>query len=222
MLSYIGGPFVPVRSYRCVSVSVILKAGLGTIIITLVLCFSISLFFNHIDIIPFVGECGLFPPEKYIFRCGIITCAVLLCISCVGVYWSNDGYRCVITLIAALLGCVGLAGLGSVTPIEFALLHEGFTFLYLISFVVYFILFTYHSKVKMVSHLLFITRCILAIISSVCLIIYIVLYIKYDFNQQVTILTPVLQWLLYINGFLYLYTISYEFSNVHLTLNKSF
>jgi hypothetical protein len=122
-----------------------------------------------------VGECGIFPPEKYIFRCGIITCAVLLCISCVGVYWSNDGYRCVITLIAALLGCVGLAGLGSVTPIEFALLHEGFTFLYLISFVVYFILFTYHSKVKMVSHLLFITRCILAIISSVCLIIYIVL-----------------------------------------------
>jgi hypothetical membrane protein len=54
--------------------------AVGLPLITIFVCYGIAVYLGHVDKpwLPMISDCGVFPPEKYIFRVGLITSAGLL------------------------------------------------------------------------------------------------------------------------------------------------
>ena len=54
--------------------------AVGLPLATIFICYGIAVYLGHVDKpwLPMISDCGVFPPEKYIFRVGLITSAGLL------------------------------------------------------------------------------------------------------------------------------------------------
>lgn len=54
--------------------------AVGLPLVTIFICYGIAVYLGHVDKpwLPMISDCGVFPPEKYIFRVGLITSAGLL------------------------------------------------------------------------------------------------------------------------------------------------
>ena len=106
-----------------VSLSLLLK--LGVILALLTITISYMLGRTHIDSIPMISDCGIYKPERYVFRLGSISAAMLMGVASVGVYTSSSQYRNKFGLVLALTGSIGLGVLGSVNIVENWTLHTG-------------------------------------------------------------------------------------------------
>jgi hypothetical protein len=54
--------------------------AVGLPLATIFICYGIAVYLGHVDKpwLPMISDCGVFPPEKYLFRIGLITSAGLL------------------------------------------------------------------------------------------------------------------------------------------------
>ena len=77
------------------------------------------------DGIPMISDCGIRKPERYIFRLGSISAAMVMGLACVGVYNSSAKYRSRLAMVLGVAGSAGLALLGSVNIVENWTLHTG-------------------------------------------------------------------------------------------------
>jgi hypothetical protein len=178
------------------SLATILRTGVILAVLVSVTCYIMALSNNHLDyFIPMISDCGSRPPEKYIFHYGCITSSILLSIAGVGIYMTDEKYRYKVTLFTALLGCVGLAGLGSVSLLENLTLHMSFATLFFISFAVFIILFTYHSSVKGIRRSQLLTRYALTVVNCLCVVTFLILHV--DYHRFITIIAA-MEWYNYL------------------------
>ncbi len=68
----------------------ILYFGVLEVLATVLICYTLAVMEGHKPAwLPTISECGVEPPEKYIFRWGIMTGGILLFIEAIILYWSK-------------------------------------------------------------------------------------------------------------------------------------
>ena len=107
---------------------VVTHAGALVTLGTVLLCYTIAVSLGHVPAwLPMISDCAVDPPEKYIFRLGIVIDAMILALNTVVVYkvagraFSNSK----LGLILGLVGCAALAVVGVVNENENGYLHLG-------------------------------------------------------------------------------------------------
>ena len=103
---------------------------------TVLLCYTIAVSLGHVPAwLPMISDCAVDPPEKYIFRLGIVIGAMILALNTVVVYkvagraFSNSK----LSLILGLLACAAFAVVGVVNENENGHLHLGIKHLVVIN-----------------------------------------------------------------------------------------
>ncbi|XP_011406556.2 PREDICTED: transmembrane protein 150A-like [Amphimedon queenslandica] len=193
-----------------VSLSFLLKLGVIQALLTVIVSYILGR--THIDSIPMISDCGMYKPERYVFRLGSVSAAMLMGVASVGVYTSSSQYRNKVALCLAVTGSIGLGVLGSVNIMENWTLHTVSAIIFLFSFGAYINLFTFLSR-RSISSLLFKLRITLALINTITLIIFFILH--YDFDR-LRVSIAILEWVFFFNALIFQWTLSNEFKSTQL------
>ena len=104
---------------------IIIGCGSGVVTFTIFLCYGIAVWLGHVPAwLPTISDCAVEAPEKYPFRLGIVTGALLLSLEVVAVYHSDRKFSK--NKLCLYLGCIaslGLAVVGVVNEKEDNFIH---------------------------------------------------------------------------------------------------
>ena len=94
---------------------------------TILLCYSIAVTEGHVPAwLPMISDCAVLAPEKYPFRLGLISGALLMEVEILLAYFSNKGYsNNNLSLIAGSIAAVGLGVVGAINEQENNTIHSG-------------------------------------------------------------------------------------------------
>ena len=100
---------------------------------TILLCYFLAVYYGHVPAwLPMISDCAVEAPEKYPFRLGIITTAVMLFVNAYLFYFFLNTYELggrkeldKVGLLLAGLASFGLAIVGAVNEVENTTLHGG-------------------------------------------------------------------------------------------------
>ena len=108
---------------------VVTHAGALITLGTVLLCYTIAVSLGHVPAwLPMISDCAVDPPEKYIFRLGIVTGAMILALNTVVVYQADRAFsNSKLSLILGVVACTCLAIVGVVNEKENNDLHSGST-----------------------------------------------------------------------------------------------
>jgi len=82
----------------------VLFAGIFEVLFTIFLCYILAVSLGHKEAwLPTISECGVYSPEKYFFRWGILAGGLLLCLEAV-VLWLPKRISTVVSALAFLAG----------------------------------------------------------------------------------------------------------------------
>lgn len=135
--------------------------GASIILTTIFTCYGIAVYLGHVPAwLPMISDCAVSPPEKYLFRLGIVTGAIFLFIEAKLIYHADKSYtRSTLGLILGSIAALGLSIVGVVNEQENNGIHSSKS---------------YHYNI-----LLFLSLCLLlaaAVIMFLCNIIYMLLF----------------------------------------------
>lgn len=96
--------------------------GLGTFL----LCYSLAQIYGHVSLwpVPMISDCAVRSPEKFPFRLGIVTTALLMGLISVLIFLSSVS-RSKIAVVLGVLGSLPLAVVGVVNEEEASKVHSG-------------------------------------------------------------------------------------------------
>lgn len=100
-----------------VPVRVLLHAGAIEVTVVILTCYGLAVSGGHVEPwLPTISACGVYPPENYVFRYGLVVCACLLAVEALALYvtdkpFGNSTFSLVIGLIAAF--CLGVVAVVS-------------------------------------------------------------------------------------------------------------
>eukprot|EP01102_Stenamoeba_stenopodia_P008537 TRINITY_DN2461_c0_g1_i1.p1 TRINITY_DN2461_c0_g1~~TRINITY_DN2461_c0_g1_i1.p1 ORF type:complete len:234 (+),score=50.03 TRINITY_DN2461_c0_g1_i1:158-859(+) len=112
---------------------------------TILTCYSIAVYLGHVPAwLPMISDCAVQPPEKYIFRMGMITSANLLELNVVVMYlYMNFGQSFSVDKIGLILASVasfGLMMVGAINEQEDNAVHSGAAVVFFFGFEAYMII----------------------------------------------------------------------------------
>lgn len=93
---------------------------------SILLCYCLALYRGHVELwpVPMISDCGVLPPEKYPFRLGIITSALLMALCCVVIYVAGVP-RSKPALVLGVTACLFLSVTGTINEKEASKVHSG-------------------------------------------------------------------------------------------------
>ena len=101
--------------------------GASVILSTLLICYGTAVYLGHVPAwLPVISDCGALPPEKYVFRLGLVTGAVFLAIESKLIYQAEKSFtyfklQLILEMTAALaLSIVGVVDEKENTAIHFS------------------------------------------------------------------------------------------------------
>lgn len=95
--------------------------GLGSIL----LCYGLALCRGHVKLwpVPMISDCGVLPPEKYPFRLGIVTSALLMALCSVVIYVAGVP-RSKPAVVLGVAACLSLSITGTINEKEASKIHS--------------------------------------------------------------------------------------------------
>lgn len=99
----------------------------GAALTTIILCYVLAVSLGHVQPwLPMISDCGVLPPECFLFRAGLVLAAAALSVQVVSVFNAErDTTRSRAALAFGLLSAVGLAIIGVVSEKESSGAHTG-------------------------------------------------------------------------------------------------
>ena len=99
--------------------------GASVILSTLFVCYGIAVYLGHVPAwLPVISDCGALPPEKYVFRLGLVTGAVFLAIESKLIYHAEKSFTCVkLQLLLEVTAALALSIVGVVDEKDNATIH---------------------------------------------------------------------------------------------------
>ena len=90
------------------------------ILTTIFVCYGIAVYLGHVPAwLPMISDCAILPPEKYLFRLGIVTGAIFLAIESKLIYHVDQSFSySKFGLIMGTMAPCGLAIVGVVNEKE--------------------------------------------------------------------------------------------------------
>ena len=83
--------------------------GATIVLSTIFVCYGIAVSLGHVPAwLPMISDCAVLPPEKYIFRLGIVIGSVFLAMDSILIYNADKSYSH--SKLSLLLGMVGVVG----------------------------------------------------------------------------------------------------------------
>lgn len=94
--------------------------GASVILTTIFVCYGIAVLLGHVPVwLPMISDCAVLPPEKYIFRLGIVTGAIFLGIGSKLIYHADKSYSySTLELSLSTISAIGLGIVGVVNEEE--------------------------------------------------------------------------------------------------------
>lgn len=94
------------------SAKLIVHSAVIEMFVTIVGCYIIAASLGHVPVwLPMISDCALKPPEKYIFRLGVVVGAFLISLQSVTVYYANRERRfnklCSLLVLISSIGWSG-------------------------------------------------------------------------------------------------------------------
>lgn len=103
---------------------IVLYSGIILVLVTVLLCYILAVSLDHKPVwLPTVSECGEMPPEKYIFRWGILVGGLLLVIEAVMLHFAERSSKHVFAL--GIIAGLSLTGVACVASNEDLPVHLG-------------------------------------------------------------------------------------------------
>ena len=91
--------------------------GATIVLATIFTCYGIAVFYEHVPVwLPMISDCGVYPPEKYLFRLGLVVGSVFLHVESILLYnankaFSNSRLAMILSLLSSLgMGVVAVVG----------------------------------------------------------------------------------------------------------------
>ena len=100
--------------------------GASIILTTIFVCYGVAVYLGHVPAwLPMISDCAVLPPEKYIFRLGIVTGAIFLAIEAKLIYHADSSFTYSKSgLILGIIASIGLAIVGVVNEKENNSIHS--------------------------------------------------------------------------------------------------
>ncbi|XP_065911033.1 DNA damage-regulated autophagy modulator protein 1-like [Dysidea avara] len=98
----------------------------GTIVLaTIFACYGIAVSYGHVPVwLPMISDCGVYPPEKYLFRLGLVVGSVFLHVESILLYNANKAYsNSRLAMILSLLSSLGMGVVAVVSEKENGAIH---------------------------------------------------------------------------------------------------
>lgn len=94
--------------------------GASVILTTILVCYGTAVYLGHVPAwLPMISDCAVLPPEKYLFRLGIVTGAIFLGIESKLIYHADQSFTySKFGLILGTIAAIGLAIVGVVNEKE--------------------------------------------------------------------------------------------------------
>lgn len=103
--------------YGSIKVKVITYATVLVTSGTILLCYTLAVILGHVPAwLPMISDCAVEPPEKYLFRLGIIPGAVALFANVIMVYYAFPDFQ--LRNLELLTGALASAGLALLTAVN--------------------------------------------------------------------------------------------------------
>ena len=91
--------------------------GATIVLATIFTCYGIAVSYGHVPVwLPMISDCGVYPPEKYLFRLGLVVGSVFLHVESILLYnankaFSNSRLAMILSLLSSLgMGVVAVVG----------------------------------------------------------------------------------------------------------------
>lgn len=100
--------------------------GALVILSTILACYGIAVYLGHVPAwpLPLISDCGVLPPEKYIFRLGIVTGAIFLAFEAKLIYYPEKSFTySKIEMTLEIVAAFTLAIVGVVSEKENSRIH---------------------------------------------------------------------------------------------------
>ena len=138
--------------------------GATIVLSTIFVCYGIAVSLGHVPAwLPMISDCAVLPPEKYIFRLGIVIGSVFLAMDSILIYNADKSYSH--SKLGLLLGMVGVVGMSIVGVVnekedngvhsskdEIAISVNHLSYLYTaaavmmyLSYIIYMVVFSFYS-----------------------------------------------------------------------------
>jgi len=88
---------------------------------------------QNLSLLPFISDLGMCPPEKYVFRVGLVLAPAVFVMQAYIVYLTNRVYSSKICLVLGIISSICLSVVAVVSEIENYLVHCGNEVLYFFS-----------------------------------------------------------------------------------------
>lgn len=119
---------------------------------TILTCYTIAVSLGHVPAwLPMISDCAVYPPEKYIFRIGMILSAALLELNCLLMYFflhsvsiaGGVGVSDKLGMAVASVASFSLACVGAINEQEDDPVHSAFAVIFFFGFEFYMAILTY-------------------------------------------------------------------------------
>ena len=102
-----------------------IHAGVIETLSTVLLCYALAVINGHVPAwLPYISSCALYPPEKYVFRLGIVIGASFLAVQAVLIYYANRELRLAkVLFLLAVVSSASLSVVGVVNSKEDGTVH---------------------------------------------------------------------------------------------------
>lgn len=101
----------------------------GAIIVlaTIFSCYGIAVSLGHVPVwLPMISDCGVYAPEKYLFRLGLVTGSIFLHAESILLYNANKAFsNSRLSMVLSLLSSMGMSVVGVVNEKENNDIHSG-------------------------------------------------------------------------------------------------
>ena len=96
--------------------------ALGTILI----CYILAVYLGHVPAwLPFISDCGVYPPEVYPFRIGLVLAPAVFIVQALIVYSTDRVFSSKICLVLGIISAMSLTVVAVVSEVENLKVHLG-------------------------------------------------------------------------------------------------
>jgi len=101
--------------------------GATIVLATIFSCYGIAVSLGHVPVwLPMISDCGVYAPEKYLFRLGLVTGSIFLHVESILLYNADKAFsNSRLCMILSLLSSMGMSVVAVVSEKENNNVHTG-------------------------------------------------------------------------------------------------
>ena len=109
------------------TLQIFIVQGATIVLVTIFSCYGIGVSLGHVPVwLPMISDCGVYSPEKYFFRLGLVIGSIFLYAESFLLYNADKAFsNSRLSMILSLLSSMGLAVVGVVNEKENDTVHTG-------------------------------------------------------------------------------------------------